>query len=175
MRRLPDVNLFEVSTSSEQAKNNHYIRQTFGEMLNLDAGSETRLTLPDNYQKEGNAEVHWKDSLITITGHPGGRAGLEFITPLKDQKLYTISFLCKGNTGVKLFRVKNGQRTIELEQGVKYIDNFPANENEWTQFKGSILVPYIEHDSVAMFLGSQAGEECRLLIRHRQVTEHLPQ
>ncbi len=177
MRRLPDVNLFEVSTSSEQAKNNHYIRQTFGEILNLDAGSKTWLTLPDNYQKEGNAEVQWKDSLITITGHPGGRAGVEFITPFKDQKLYTISFLCKGNTGVavKLFRVKNGQKTIELEQGVKYIDNFPANEKEWTQFKGSILVPYIEHDSVAMFIGSQSGKECRLQIRNLLFSEHQPQ
>ncbi len=177
MRRLPDVNLFEVSTSTEQAKNNHFIRQTFGEMLNLDAGSKTWLTLPDNYQKEGNAEVQWKDSLITITGHPGGRAGVEFITPFKDQNLYTISFLCKGNTGVavKLFRVKNGQKTIELEQGVKYIDNFPANENEWTQFEGSILVPYIEHDSVAMFIGSQSGKECRLQIKNLLFSEHQPQ
>ncbi|KAF0196551.1 MAG: hypothetical protein FD166_2506 [Bacteroidetes bacterium] len=177
IRRLPDANLFAVATPSEQTDNNHYIRQTFGEMLNLDAGTSIILPLTNKYLKEGNAEVQWKDSLITITGHPGGRAGVEFITPFQDQKLYTISFLCKGNTGaaVKLFRVRNGQRTIELEQGVKYIDNFPANENEWTQFKGSILVPYIENDSVAMFIGTQSGKECRLQIRDLTITEHQPQ
>jgi hypothetical protein len=177
MRRLPDVNLFAVATSAEQAENNHYIRQTFGEMLNVDAGSETILPVTDKYQKEGNSEVQWKDGLITITGHPGGRAGVEFITPFTDQKLYTISFLCKGNTGVavKLFRVKNGRKTIELEHGVKYIDNFPANEDEWTQFKGSILVPYIENDSVSMFIGSQSGKECKLQIKDLQFTEHQPQ
>jgi hypothetical protein len=177
MRRLPDVNLFTVATSAEQAENNHYIRQTFGEMLNLDAGTETLLPVTDKYQKEGNSEVQWKDGLITITGHPGGRAGVEFITPFEDQKLYTISFLCKGNTGVavKLFRVKNGQKTIELEHGVKYIDNFPANEDEWTLFKGSILVPYIENDSVSMFIGSQSGKECKLQIKDLQFTEHQPQ
>ena len=177
MRRLPDPNLFSVATVSEQAENKHYIKQTFGEMYNLDAGSEILLKATDSYQKEGNSEVKKENGLITITGHPGGRAGLEFIAPFKDQKLYTISFLCKGNTGVavKLFRVKNGQKTIELENGVKYIDNFPAVENEWMLFKGSIFVPYIENDSVSMFIGTQSGKESKLQIKDLQFTEHQPQ
>lgn len=177
MRRLPDPNLFSVATISEQTENNHYIKQTFGEMYNLDAGTEKVLKAPVVFQKEGNSEVKKENELITITGHSGGRAGLEFIAPFKDQKIYTISFLCKGNTGVavKLFRVKNGQKTIELENGVKYIDNFPVVENEWTLFKGSILVPYIENDSVSMFIGSQSGKECQLQIKDLQFIEHQPQ
>jgi hypothetical protein len=177
MRRLADPNLFSVATKSEQSENNHYIRQTFGEMYNLDAGKITILKTPEAWRKEGNAEIENKNGLITIAGHPGGRAGLEFIAPFQDQKIYTISFLCKGNTGValKLFRIKNGKRTIELENGVKYIDNFPAVENEWTQFVGSILVPYIENDSVLMFIGTQSGKECQLQIKDLQFTEHQPQ
>lgn len=177
MRRLPDPNLFAVATLAEQAENNHYIRQTFGEMVNLDAGSETILKTPALFKKEGNAEVKATEGLISIIGHPGGRAGVEFIAPFKDQQLYTISFWCKGNTGVavKLFRIRNGQKTIELENGVKYIDNFPAVENEWTQFIGSILVPYIENDSVSMFIGTQSGKECNLQIKDLQFIEHRPQ
>ena len=176
MRRLPDPNLFSVATPDEQAENNQYISQTFGEMYNLDAGTQTVLTTTDSYRKEGNAEVENAKGLITITGHPGGRAGIEFITPMKDQKLYTISFWCKGNTGValKLFRVNKGIKTIELEDGVKYIDNFPATDKEWTLFKGSILVPYIGNDSVSMFIGSQSGKECRLQIKDLQFAEHNP-
>src|SRR5665647_2324624 len=177
MHRLPDPNLFSVANLSERAKNINYIRQTFGEMYNLDAGSETVLKIPADYQKEGNAEVEKKNGIISITGHPGGRAGLEFIAPFKDQKVYTISFLCKGNTplALKLFRVKNGQKTLELEDGVKYIDNFPAVDSEWTLFKGSILVPYIENDSVSMFIGTQSGKECKLQIKDLQIVEHQPQ
>jgi len=176
MRQLPDPNLFSVATLPEQAENIHYIRQTFGEMYNLDAGSETILKTTDSYKKEGNAEIFKENGLVTITGHPGGRAGIEFIAPFKDQKVYTISFLCKGNTGValKLFRIRNGQKTTELEDGVKYIDNFPAVENEWTLFKGSILVPYIENDSVSMFIGTQSGKECKLQIKDLQFVEHQP-
>ncbi len=176
MRRLPDPNLFSVATPDEQAGNNQYISQTFGEMYNLDAGTQTVLTTTDSYRKEGNAEVEKVKGLITITGHPGGRAGIEFITPMKDQKHYTISFWCKGNTGValKLFRVNKGMKTIELEDGVKYIDNFPATDKEWTLFKGSILVPYIGNDSVSMFIGSQSGKECRLQIKDLQFAEHNP-
>ena len=177
MRRLPDPNLFSVATVSEQAEKNQYIRQTFGEMYNLDAGTSTRLKTPEAWQQEGNAEIENANGLISITGHPGGRAGLEFIAPFQDQKIYTISFLCKGNTGValKLFRIKNGKRTAEMEDGVKYIDNFPAVENEWTPFVGSILVPYIENDSVSMFIGTQSGKECQLQIKDLQITEHQPQ
>jgi hypothetical protein len=177
MRRLPDVNLFSVATSSDRAKNNNYIRQTFGEMYNLDAGTKTVLKIPDTYQKEGNEEVEKENNIISIKGHPGGRAGIEFIAPFKDQKLYTISFLCKGNTPValKLFRIKNGHKTIELEDGVKYIDQFPAVDSEWTLFKGSILVPYIENDSVSMFIGTQSGKECKLQIKDLQIVEHQPQ
>jgi len=177
MRRLPDPNLFSISSLSEQAENNHYIRQTFGEMYNLDAGAETGLKMIAAYQNEGNAEAEIENGLISITGHPGDRAGIEFITPFRDQKVYTISFLCKGNTplALKLFRVKNRHKTIELEDGVKYIDNFPAVENEWTLFKGSILVPYIENDSVSMFIGSQSGKECWLRIKDLQIVEHQPQ
>jgi hypothetical protein len=177
MRRLPDVNLFSVANLTERAANNNYVRQTFGELYNLDAGSATILKAPAAYQKEGNAEIQNQDGLISITGHAGGRAGIEFISPLKDQQVYTISFMCKGNTplALKLFRVKNGVKTIELEDGVKYIDNFPAAENEWTVFKGSILVPYIENDSVAMFIGTQSGKECTLQIKDLQFAEQQPQ
>jgi len=176
MRRLPDPNLFSVASVVERAENNNYIRQTFGELYNLDAGTEKILTAGSSYQIDGNAEVEKKNGLISITGHPGGRAGIEFIAPFKDQKVYTISFLCRGNTplALKLFRVKNGQKTIELEDGVKYIDNFPAVENEWTLFKGSIFVPYIENDSVSMFIGTQSGNECELQIKDMQFVEHQP-
>ncbi len=177
MRRLPDPNLFSIASVSDRAQNNHYIRQTFGEMYNLDAGEETILRMPDQYQKEGNAEVEIKEGTISVTGHPGLRAGMQFIAPFKDQKIYTISFLCKGNTPIalKLFRIKNGQKTIELEDGVKYIDHFPVKENEWTLFEGSILVPYIEHDSVSMFIGTQSGNECSIQIKDLKFIEHQPQ
>jgi hypothetical protein len=177
MRRLPDPNLVSVASLTERAANDHYIKQTFGEMYNLDAGTETILKATDVFQKEGNAEIVKQNGHISIIGHAGGRAGIEFIAPLKDQKIYTISFLCKGNTplALKLFRIKNGQKTIELEDGVKYIDNFPAVENEWTAFKGSILVPYIENDSVSMFIGTQSGKECNLQIKDLQFTENQPQ
>lgn len=177
MRRLPDPNLFSVATKSERAENNDYIRQTFGELYNLDAGTKTIFEIPAKYEKEGNAEISNENGTISITGHPGGRAGIEFIAPIKDQKVYTISFLCKGNTplALKLFRIKNGKKTVELEDGVKYIDGFPAVEKEWTEFKGSILVPYIENDSVSMFIGTQSGKECKLQIKDLEFTEHRPE
>ena len=176
MRLLPDPSLFRVATVEEQALNNDYVCQTFGEMYNLDAGTTRIVKAGNAWHKEGNVEVERNDSLLTLICHPPGRAGIEFIAPFKDQNVYTISFQCKGNTPValKLFRLRHGKKTIELEEGVKYIDQFPARENEWTTFKGSILVPYIEQDSVSIIIGTQSGLESRLQIKNLQFEEHRP-
>ena len=101
LRRLPDVNLFSVATGSEQSLHHDYIRQTFGEMYNLDAGGEDILPMPEQYSVEGKAVVYRWDG-ISITSASDHRAGIEFIAPLKDQNLYTISFWRQGNTPVTL-------------------------------------------------------------------------
>jgi hypothetical protein len=177
MRRLPDPALISVATMAERETGQHYIKQTFGELYNLDAGSELEQVIEENFKEVGDADIQKQSGLITITCNTNDRSGIEILAPLKDQKVYTISFLAKGNTSValKLFRLKNGKKTIELEHGIKYIDHFPIDENEWTLFKGSILVPYIENDSVSMFIGSQSSKISRLQIKDLKIVEHQPQ
>ena len=177
MRKLPDPALVSIASIKERVQNQHYIKQTFGEVYNLDAGSETELKITKQLQNVGHIDIEQKPGLISLNYKTPGKSGIEFIVPLKDQKVYTISFLSKGSTPValKLFRIRNGKKTIELEHGIKYIDNFPINENEWTLFKGSILVPYIENDSVSMFIGSLSGNKNWLQIKDLKIVEHEPQ
>ena len=176
MRKLPDPALVSVATLEERKNNQNYIKQTFGEMYNLDAGTELKLKIDSKFQKIGDVEIEKKDGLFHLKFNENNQSGMEIILPLKDQKIYTISFVSKGTSpvAVKLFRIKNGKKTIELENGVKYIDKFPVKENEWTLFKGSVLVPYIENDSVSMFIGAQSGKHCTLQIKDLQIVEHQP-
>jgi hypothetical protein len=177
MRKLPDPALVSVATLEERKNNQNYIQQTFGEMYNLDAGTEMKLKLDDKFNKVGDVHIEKQAGLIKLDYNSATQSGIEMLIPLKDQKVYTISFLSKGTAPValKLFRIKNGKKTIELENGVKYIDKFPVKENEWTLFKGSVLVPYIENDSVSMFIGAQSGKDCNLQIKDLQIVEHQPQ
>ena len=177
MRKLPDPALVSVATLDERKNNKHYIRQTFGEMYDLDAGNDLILKINDGFKSVGDAKMEMKDGLINLKCNAGDRVGMEFITPFKDQKIYTISFLAKGDSPIalKLYRIKNGEKTVELEHGIKYIDQFPIEENDWTLFKGSILVPYIENDSVSMFIGSLAGKKCSLEIKDLQISENQSQ
>lgn len=62
-----------------------------------------------------------------------------------------------------------------MEHGIKYIDQFPLKENTWTAFKGSVLVPYIENDSVSLFIGSLSGKRSNLQIKELQIVEHQPE
>jgi hypothetical protein len=177
MRILPDPALYEVATENEQALKNEYVRQTFGEMVDLDEGTTRILQVNRVQMKPENADLQQNDSILTLACNSGARAGIELTAPFHQQKIYTISFQCKGNTplALKLFRLHNGKKTTELEEGVKYIDNFPATENEWTTFQGSILVPFIENDSVSMFIGTQSGKKSTLQIKNLQFIEHQPQ
>lgn len=177
MRKLPDPALVSVATLEERKNNQNYIKQTFGEMYNLDAGTEVKLKLDDKFKKVGDVQIEKQAGIIKLEYNSATQSGIEMLVPLKDQKIYTISFLSKGTApvAVKFFRIKNGKKTVELENGVKYIDKFPVKENEWTLFKGSVLVPYIENDSVSMFIGAQSAKDCNLQIKDLQIVEHQPQ
>jgi hypothetical protein len=177
MRKLPDPDLVSIASTEERTKNQDYIKQTFGEMYNLDAGKEVKLKISDQFKKIGDVQVESKDSIFSLNFNENNRSGVEIIAPFRNQRIYTISFLSKGTTPVslKLFRIKNGKKTVELENGVKYIDKFPTTENKWTLFKGSILVPYIENDSVSLFIGAQDAKECELQMKKMQIIEHQPQ
>ncbi|MEO5788255.1 hypothetical protein, partial [Gelidibacter sp.] len=178
MRKLPDPELVSVATLDERSHGNHYIQQRFGEMYNLDAGKEVKLKIDGKLDKVGSAAIKTnKTDVITLNGKSSGRSGFEVIVPFKDQKIYTVSFLSKGNSPIalKLFRIKNGKKKVELEHGIKYIDQFPIKENEYTLFKGSILVPYIENDSVSMFIGTQSEKEVNVQIKDLQIVENIPQ
>ncbi|MNS15189.1 hypothetical protein D3C72_468210 [compost metagenome] len=177
MRKLPDPALVAVATLEERRNKEHYIKQTFGEMYNLDAGNQLKLKIGDQFKKVGAVTVENKDSIYTLQFKDNKQSGFEIIAPFKDQKAYTISFLSKGTVPValKLFRIKNGKKTVELENGVKYIDKFPTSETEWTLFKGSVLVPYIENDSVSLFIGAQEGKDATLQIKDLQIAEHQPE
>ncbi|MFV8341005.1 hypothetical protein [Flavobacterium sp. XS2P39] len=176
MRKLPDPALVSLATVAERGNKEHYIKQTFGEMYNLDAGSESKLEIDDNFQKVGAVAVEKKSNLIALNYNDSNQSGIEMTVPLKDQKVYTVSFLSKGTAPValKLFRIKNGKKTVELEHGIKYIDKFPVKENEWTVFKGSVLVPYIENDTVSLFIGAQDAKNCSIQIKDFQIMEHHP-
>jgi hypothetical protein len=176
MQLLPDVNLMSVSGKNEQAQGNNYIRQTFGQLYNLDQGSSTELPLPLTYTVEGNATVARSGQSFDLSFNRATRAGINLIVPMKDQHIYTISFLAKGNTPValKLYRKRDGKITKELEHGIKYVDNFPVSSDNWSAFKGSILLPYIENDSIELFLGSIDGQSGHLKIEDLTISEIKP-
>jgi len=177
MRRLPDPELFAVAGTQEQAQHNHYVRETYGEMYNLDAGTTAIQKLPGG-EPEGPATLTASgDSLLTLQCGEGDRAGVRFIAPLADQQVYTISFRCRGTVplALKLFRMHRGKPAIELEDGLKYIDAFPVQSDGWTVFKGSIFVPYIGHDTVSLFIGNTSGKPATLQIRDLKIEKHQPQ
>ena len=174
MRVLPDARLLSVASEEEQNSGKDYIQYTFGNMNVLDRGAVKELELPNNYGKSGNLEVVKNKDIIKLKFEDNKKAGIELMTPMRDQKVYTVSFLAKGNTplSLKLYRVKNGERTKELEHGIKYIDNFPVDSSEWTQFKGSVLVPYIEGDSIKMFLGANSPDKGSVSIKELKISEN---
>jgi hypothetical protein len=176
MRMLPDPELISVATLAERESNQNYIRFTFGEVYNLDAGKTSPLEINNQFQKVGDVDIKKEHGLITLNCNSSDRSGIEIITPFTNQKIYTISFLARGTSPValKLFRVKNGVKTLELEHGIKYIDRFPVKENSLTRFTGSILVPYIGHDTVSMFIGSQSGKKCRIQVADLIIAENQP-
>ena len=176
MRKLPDPALIVLPTAAERERQAHYVKYTFGELYDLDAGAEQWIEPFSNYLAIGKAKMTEKGNYMQLACDNSERTGFELLTNMKGQKIYTISFDCKGNVplALKLHRIKDGKKGAELEHGIKYIDRFPVQPEEWSRFEGSILIPYIENDLVSMFIGSTSGETGGLEIRGLQVLEHHP-
>ncbi len=66
MRKLPDPTLISVATMAERENGQHYIQQTFGEMYNLDAGTEQALKLDDSFKEVNDAEIKIETGIVTI-------------------------------------------------------------------------------------------------------------
>jgi uncharacterized protein Usg len=95
---------------------------------------------------------------------------------MRDQRIYTISFLAKGDApiAIKFYRKRNGKITEELEHGIKYVNNFPVSPDKWSEFKGSILLPYVGNDSIELFLGSIDGKSAYIKIQDLSISEIQP-
>ncbi|WP_081211739.1 hypothetical protein [Salegentibacter sediminis] len=176
MRILPDANLLSTATPKEQDNGKHYIKYTYGEALNLDHGESSELPIPDLFSKTGNLKLKQKDSLIEMTFPKGEKAGIEFLSGMKPQKIYSISFSAKGDMplALKLYNYKNGVEGSELEHGIKYIDGFPLEKDSWQEFKASVMVPYTEAEDVKMFIGRTNGLSGSLNIKNLKIQEHEP-
>lgn len=174
MRVLPDAALLSLATEEEQEAGTDYIKYSFGDMHVLDRGVVKELELSESFKRKGDLEVERNKGIIELRFKDDSKAGIELMTPMRDQKVYTVSFLAKGNVPIslKLYRLKNGEKTKELEHGIKYIDNFPVSSGEWTQFKGSVLVPYIEKDSIMMFLGANNPKKGFMKIKELKISEN---
>ncbi|MCB0564991.1 MAG: hypothetical protein KDD01_11495 [Phaeodactylibacter sp.] len=176
MRKLPDPALIVLPTAAERERQAHYVKYTFGELYDLDAGAKQWFEPFSDSRAIGKAKMTEKGSYMQLACDNSERTGFELLTNMKGQKIYTISFDCRGNVplALKLHRIKDGKKGAELEHGIKYIDRFPVLQEEWSRFEGSILIPYIENDRVSMFIGSTSGETGGLEIKGLQVVEHDP-
>lgn len=176
MRILPDVKLLSTASPKEQDNGKHYIKYTFGEALNLDHGESLELQMPNSYSKTGDVKLKHNDSLIKMTFLNGEKAGIEFLSGMKPQKIYSISFLAKGDMplALKLYESKTGIEGSELEHGIKYIDGFPLEKDTWQEFKASVMVPYTEAEDIKMFIGRTNGISGTINIKNLKIVEHKP-
>ena len=174
MRKLADASLFSISDSFENKKGNYFLKQSYGEYYDLENAKDSAINLKEQLKARGDLNVLIKENNISFTGIKNGPSGVEAIVHLPGQNVYTISFQAKGNTPVmlKLFRVKNGRKTLELEDGVKYIDNFPTDTSRWKDFKGSLLIPYIGRDDISVFIGPAGNNDVHLEIKDFSIVQH---
>lgn len=176
MKLLPDPSLLSIATKQEQEEGINYIQYRFGEAYDLGAGEDSALAIGKINQQQGAVEINSNIDEIHLKGNGKNRPSIEFLSPISDQQVYTVSFKSKGDAPValKFFRIKNGKPSVELEHGIKYFDSYQPSEKEWLEFSGSIFTPYIENDSVVMIMSSVAEMGREVRIRDLKIVANKP-
>jgi hypothetical protein len=115
MRKLPDAELLSVADSMDRTARPAFYLLHFWRNVRSGCWHANAFKTSDSFQKEGHVVIKSLSANFSLNGTQTQRATVDLTVPFKDQKVYTISFLCRGDVplSLKLFRIKNGTNQLK--------------------------------------------------------------
>lgn len=157
LKELPDVRLFEVCRPRERKIGNHYISQTFGEILYKDETLKEGEPVEVRYdlKKRDNCEVVGEGGEFHINGTAlkRGHGGISLPIEINEEGFYTIRFKYRSSdllaTRLQMMD-KNGGILKDL---ALIVDRIPASPDQWTTFERNFSMVDIFEYPIELFIG----------------------
>jgi len=155
---IADANLYRIANIEERSQNENYVRLTFGELSDFNAGVATELNnnyLTKTHSHNGGSikALTENNFLITIDKtQTKEKTGIKIPFTTNDG-FYTIKFRYKAAEPISLRLLKTNYSTDEVI-GFHYKTDIPALSDEWILFEESALIQGLQGSDAQLLIES---------------------
>jgi hypothetical protein len=160
--KIPDPNLYEVSSGEERGKGDFFVQQMFGEALEQ-AGHENRgesIPLPpsSSWSKQGRATLEERDGGAILSVRNSNDAAIIPLA-LAGGEVYSarLEYRSRQPIAVEIWDMNERQRRIQ--EITLYNDSVPESPSAWSEFQTTVFVPSLRGPGAALLISVPPSEQ----------------
>lgn len=138
LKELPDARLFELCRPKERSLGNHYLSQTFGEIIYKDEASSQKqpVEIQNDFKIHGQCHATLEDGEFRISGtiEQKGHGGISLPVIINEEGFYTVRFKYRssGTLATRLW-LMDKNRDVQKDLALA-VDAIPESK-EWAVFE----------------------------------------
>lgn len=173
--RIPDPNLYVVSSAADRQQGNNYVQQTFGEELcelpTEVTAQPVRLPAAGDWVQKGMSVARDGGVVEIASGNPDGSV----LIPFKAQAgaIYSVECEYRSNADVSVAILDVDDDLKPLQNFNQFNDRIPASPHKWAVLRSTVFVPTLLGKSAALALSlpeAKPGAGNKLAIRRVELS-----
>ena len=163
LRRIPDPKLYSSSLPEERSKGDFFVQQTFGEVLEVEAGGENaqRIAIPPvaTWKKQGEATIKADVNGVATLSIKSSDDGVVIPFDAHATDVLTVRLEYRSEFPVAIGMWGVDEQLSKLSDITQYNDGAAPSPGHWTEFKTTVFVPGQLGSGCAIFLSVAASEQ----------------
>lgn len=140
--RIPDPNLYVVSSAANRQRGNYFVQQTFGEELRelpKAATEAVRLPAVEGWVQKGLSVAKDGGDVAIVSGSPDGSV----LIPFKAEAgaIYSVECEYRSNAEVSVAILDVDGNLKPLQNFNQFNDRIPVSPDKWAVFRSTVFVP----------------------------------
>jgi hypothetical protein len=160
-RRIPDANLFSGSRAEERSRNDLFVQQTFGQILEQDDAQPAQIVpLPtiSSWKKKGGAILDEADGVATISTKSSDEGVMIPFAALAPE-VYSVRAEYRSASSVAIGIWDVDEQLQKVGDLSLYNDRAPESPGVWSEFRTTVYVSSLQGKRCALFISVAPSEQ----------------
>jgi hypothetical protein len=161
-RRIPDANLYSISSPEERSIGNFFVQQTFGELTQQmdgeDAAQTVMLPAISSWKRQGEATLEERGGAAILSVRSTDDGVIIPFTP-GDSEVLSVRMEYRSAAAAALQVWKVNEQLRKVDDITLYNDSVPESPKEWSEFQTTVFIPGLQGFGSALFLSVAPSEQ----------------
>lgn len=163
LQRIPDARLYSTSLPDDRSKGDFFVQQTFGEILEVEAGEENsqKIVLPPviSWKKQGEATIKDNANGVATLSIKSSDDGVVIPFSAHPADVFALRVEYRSEFPVAIGMWGVDEQLHKLTNITQYNDGAAPSPGHWTEFKTTVFVPGMQGSGCVIFLSVAASEQ----------------